>query len=71
MERGIGGLIDEPRPGTPCKIGDDAVEAVVVRSLEQTPTDATHWSTGDLANRVGMLPSSVWRIWEAFGLKPC
>jgi transposase len=46
------------------------VEAVIVRTLEDTPPDATHWSTRDLANRVGMSPSSVGRIWQAFGLKP-
>lgn len=70
MERGIDGLIDEPRPGAPRKIGDADVEAVVVKTLEETPTDATHWSTRDLAKKVGMSPSSVGRIWHAFGLKP-
>ena len=70
LAHGVDGLIDEPRPGAPRKIGDADVEAVVVRTLEQTPTDATHWSTRDLAKRVGMSPSSVGRIWQAFGLKP-
>jgi transposase len=70
LERGIDGLIDEPRPGAPRKIGDADVEAVVVKTLEETPTDATHWSTRDLAKKVGMSPSSVGRIWHAFGLKP-
>ena len=31
---GVDGLIDEPRPGAPRKIGDADVEAVVVRTLE-------------------------------------
>lgn len=70
LERRLDGLIDEPRPGAPRSIGDDEVEAVVVRTLEETPTDATHWSTRDLAKKVGMSPSSVGRIWKAFGLKP-
>ena len=70
VERGVDGLIDEPRPGAPRTITDADVEAVVVRTLEETPTDATHWSTRDLAKRVGMSPSSVGRIWQAFGLKP-
>jgi transposase len=70
VERGVDGLLDEPRPGAPRKIGDAAVEAVVVKTLEETPLDATHWSTRDLAKRVGMSPSSVGRIWQAFGLKP-
>jgi transposase len=70
LERGLDGLIDEPRPGVPRSISDADVEAVVVRTLEDKPTDATHWSTRDLAAKVGMSPSSVGRIWQAFGLKP-
>jgi transposase len=70
LEGGVDGLIDEPRPGAPRTISDADVEAVVVRTLEETPADATHWSTRDLAKKVGMSASSVGRIWHAFGLKP-
>jgi transposase len=70
LERRLDGLVDEPRPGAPRSISDDAVEAVIVRTLEDKPTDATHWSTRDLAKKVGISPSSVGRIWQAFGLKP-
>jgi transposase len=70
IERRLDGLVDEPRPGAPRSIGDDDVERVIVKTLEDKPTDATHWSTRDLAKKVGMSPSSVGRIWQAFGLKP-
>ncbi len=70
LDRRLDGLIDEPRPGAPRSIGDAEVEAVIVRTLEDKPSDATHWSTRDLAKKVGMSPSSVGRIWQAFGLKP-
>lgn len=70
LECRLDGLIDEPRPGAPRSISDADVEAVVVRTLEETPTDATHWSTRDLAKKSGMSASSVGRIWQAFGLKP-
>lgn len=70
LERGVDGLIDEPRPGAPRKFSDADVEEVIVRTLEDKPVDATHWSTRDLATKVGMSPSSVGRIWQAFGLKP-
>jgi transposase len=70
LARGLDGLVDEPRPGAPRSISDADVEAVIVRTLEDKPTDATHWSTRDLAKRVGMSPSSVGRVWRAFGLKP-
>src|ERR1700749_3564487 len=40
----LDGLLDEPRPGQPRKITDTQVEEVVVKTLESTPKDATHWS---------------------------
>ena len=69
-ERGIDGLHDEPRPGKPRLIGDEAVERVIVKTLEEQPRDATHWSTRSMAAATGMSQSTVSRIWRAFGLKP-
>src|SRR5713226_9347677 len=68
--QGLDGLHDEPRPGKPRTITDDDVERVVVTTLEETPADATHWSTRSLAAATGMSQSAVSRIWRAFGLKP-
>jgi transposase len=69
-EQGPDGLLDEPRPGAPRTIGDDQVEAVIVRTLESKPTDATHWSTRSMARAMGMSQTSIGRIWRAFGLQP-
>jgi transposase len=66
----LDGLHDEPRPGVPRSITDDDVEALIVATLEQTPTDATRWSTRSMAKSTGMSQSAVSRIWRAFGLKP-
>src|SRR5207253_2947586 len=68
--RGIDGLHDEPRPGKPRSIGDEDVERVIVKTLEQQPAAATHWSTRSMAAATGMSQSAVSRIWRAFGLKP-
>jgi transposase len=68
--RRLDGLHDEPRPGAPRTVGDDAVEMVIVKTLEETPADATHWSTRSMAKETGMSQSAISRIWRAFGLKP-
>ena len=64
------GLSDEPRCGAPRKIGDDRIEAIIVKTLEEKPTNATHWSTRDMARASGVSTSSVHRIWRAFSLQP-
>jgi len=70
VRKRLKGLHDEPRPGAPCTITDDHVEAVVVKTLTEKPKDATHWSTRGMAKATGMSQSAVSRIWRAFGLKP-
>jgi transposase len=61
-------LRDEPRSGTPRTIKDEEIEALIVRTLEATPPDATHWSSRGMAKASGLSTSSVQRIWRAFGL---
>jgi transposase len=68
--RRLAGLRDDPRVGAPRRISDADVERAIATTLEQAPTDATHWSTRGLARTVGLSRSSVGRIWRAFGLEP-
>ena len=70
LSRGPAGLLDEPRSGAPRHITDDQVEAVVVKTLESTPRDRTHWTTRGMAHASGLSDTSVLRIWRAFGLQP-
>lgn len=69
-QRGIEGLLDEPRPGAPRTITDADVERVLTQTLESEPTDATHWSTRGMARASSMSQSAIVRIWHAFGLQP-
>ena len=64
------GLYDEPRPGAPREIGDDTIAATVRKTLETLPKGATHWSLRTMAKVIGHAPSTVHRIWRAFGLQP-
>src|SRR3954471_12715169 len=70
VEQRLDGLTDEPRPGRPRTVTDAQVEQVIVKTLETTPKDATHWSTRSMAAEVGLTQSAVHRIWRAFGLQP-
>jgi transposase len=67
---GLEGLADEPRPGTPRKISDAQVEALITRTLESTPRQGTHWSTRTMAEATRMSQSTISRIWRAFSLQP-
>ena len=69
-EHRLDGLADEPRPGRPRRIGDDAVAEVVRKTLEEKPRGATHWSTRSMAQATGYAPSTINRIWRAFSLQP-
>ncbi len=70
VRKRLDGLPDDPRPGAPRKISDKTVERMVTMTLESTPSDATHWSTRDLAKRIGVSQSTVSRVWRAFNLQP-
>lgn len=70
LAKRLDGLLDEPRPGTPRRLGDAEVERVLTMTLESTPKNATHWSTRSLAAACGLSRSSVHRVWQAFALAP-
>lgn len=66
----LDGLLDEPRPGAVRTVSDEKVEALIVRTLETKPVDASHWSCRSMAKAEGISASHVGRIWRTFGVKP-
>jgi hypothetical protein len=70
LDRRLDGLADEPRPGAPRQITDEQIEDVIVKTLEATPANATHWSRASMAAQSGLSKSTIGRVWKAFGLKP-
>jgi transposase len=70
VARRLDGLLDEPRCGAPRRVDDTQIEAVIVRTLESKPKDATHWSTRSMAQESGLSHMTIRRIWNAFGLEP-
>src|SRR5262249_56969792 len=66
---GLDGLHDEPRPGKPRTITDEEVERVIVKTLEEQPRTATHWSTRSMAAATGMSQSAVGRSGRGVGVE--
>lgn len=70
-ESGVDGLLhDAPRPGRKKTIQAGRIAAIVDATLHTTPKDATHWSARALARTQGVSHSTVFRIWQAWGLQP-
>src|ERR1700682_5152326 len=66
----LDGFLDAPRSGAPRTIDDARVDAVIAKTLEEQPANATHWSTRAMASEAKLSQTAVSRIWRAFGLQP-
>jgi hypothetical protein len=66
---GVGGLVDQPKPGRPAQIDE---VAVVPATLEPPPQrlGVTHWSSRLLAAELGISHVWVGKIWRRWGLQP-
>ena len=68
---GVAGIKnDARRGGRPPKERQDLVRRIIEMTTQQTPANATHWSTRTLAKALGTNPALVNRVWRANGLKP-
>lgn len=61
---------DAPRAGTKQFHSPAVIREVVRMTTQESPDNATHWSTASLARVMQISASSVGRIWRAHGLKP-
>ena len=69
-EEGMPGLVDKPRSGRPPEMTDAKSARIVALTLKTPPAGLTHWSTRELAQRVGVSHMTVHRIWRAHALQP-
>lgn len=67
---GLRGLRDRPRSGRPRVYGDRTRAKVVALTLKPPPAGLSHWSTRELARKVGLSSETVRRIWHDHALQP-
>ena len=67
---GVDGLRDQPRSGRPREVTDTRTARIVALTLKAPPPGLTHWSTRELAQRVGVSHMTVHRIWQEHALQP-
>jgi hypothetical protein len=79
---GVRGLLDHgvdhrcrnrrraPRPGPTPSISAEVTAALIAKTTQSTPANATQWSTRTMAKEMSLSKASVSRIWRAHGLKP-
>ena len=71
MQFGIEGIEkDAPRPGRFPSIPQEKKTAIVRKTTNETPPNATHWSRASMAEATGVSESTIGRIWRKYGLKP-
>jgi transposase len=69
-EEGLVGLMDRPRSGRPRQVSEAKRARIVALTLKTPPQGVSHWSTRELAERVGVSHATVHRIWQAHALQP-
>lgn len=67
----LAGLEDRPRSGRPPRVTERTTARVVALTLKPPAAGTTHWSTRDLADKIGNVShTTVHRIWQAHALQP-
>src|SRR4030095_13953759 len=69
-EQGVPGLMDRPRSGRPLQLTEAKRARIVALTLKPPPKGLTHWSTREIAERIGVSHATVHRIWQAHALQP-
>jgi len=70
-EQGLAGIEkDAPRSGRPPEVRAEKEVEIIRKSTQETPPNATQWSTRTMAQAVGASKDTVQRVWHDNGLKP-
>jgi len=70
LERGIGGLTDDVKPGRGDGITAKDEARVLAETMKPPPKPLTHWTSRRLAKKLGYSHSTIARVWKRAGIKP-
>lgn len=71
VEQGVAGIErDATRPGRPRKDRRQLEQAIIEKTTQTKPKNATEWSTRTLGAEMGVDHVLVHRVWKAHGLQP-
>jgi len=71
LERGCIGIEHEaPGRGRKPQFDGNFRAEIIRKTIQETPSEATHWSLRSMAKATGVSQFLVWRIWQEHGLKP-
>lgn len=69
-EGGVVGLHDRPKSGRPPTVSARKRAQIVALTLRPPAPGVTHWTTRDLARKMGVSHTTVHRVWQAHALQP-
>jgi transposase len=70
-EHGLAGIEqDAPRGGRAPAVRSDKEAEIIRKTTQETPPNATQWSTRSMARAVGVSKDTVQRVWRDNGLQP-
>jgi transposase len=71
LAAGVAGIErDAPRAGRPVTVRSQKEAAILRKTIQETPPNATHWSVRSMAKAIGASKDTVQRVWRDNGLQP-
>ncbi len=72
LESRLTGIEKEaPRKRQESIVSREMVHLIIQKTTEERPASAARWTIRSLAERLGVSPSLVHRVWKAHGVSPC
>jgi len=69
-QRGVTGLYDAAGRGRPAAYGADVTNKIIATTMRRPPRGKTHWTSREVADRVGVSQTTVSRVWRTHRLQP-